>query len=246
MIFEAIQHILTPAGKEVKALGYVREAIAIEARYKRCRTAWASHLEKCHQHIITAAERRAPNSTIMIIGSGALHDVPMAALSAYNLNLVDIVHLPKVRRRYRNDPNVTFLEQDVTGLALPMYQNGTALGMPPSLPKADLVISLNILSQLPLNLIKYAEKHSIPLPDGFARSVMTDHLALLKTIAPHALIIGDRERHYKKGETLVEIETALPDIDLPEPMETWPWHIAPEGELDKDISLIHQVGCWPL
>ena len=244
MIFEAIQHILTPARKEVKALGYVREAIAIEARYKRCRTAWTAHLEKCHHHIITATERLAPNATIMIIGSGALHDVPMATLSAYNLILVDIVHLPKVRRRHRNYPKVQFMEQDITGLVQPMHQSGVISGELPSLPKADLVISLNILSQLPLNLIKYAQKRSIPLPDDFARLVMTDHLILLKTIAPHVLIIGDMERHYKRDITLVETEFALPDIGLPAPNETWPWHIAPKGELDKDISLTHQVGCW--
>ncbi|PCJ44359.1 MAG: hypothetical protein COA81_01790 [Alphaproteobacteria bacterium] len=244
MIFEAIQHILTPARKEVKALGYVREAIAIEARYKRCHAAWATHLKKCHHHIMTAAEGLAPNATIMIVGSGALHDVPMADLSAYNLILVDIIHLPKVRRRYRNDPKVQFMEQDVTRLVQPMHQSGASSGMPPPLPRADLVISLNILSQLPLNLTKYAQKRSIPLPDDFARSVMVDHLILLKTIAPHVLIIGDMERHYKKDTLLVETEFALPDIGLPAPNETWPWHIAPKGELDKDISLTHQVGCW--
>ncbi|VAV89830.1 hypothetical protein MNBD_ALPHA02-1839 [hydrothermal vent metagenome] len=246
MIFEAIQHILTPARKEVKALGYVREAIAIEARYTRCRTAWAAHLKKCHHHIMAAAERLAPNSTVMIIGSGALHDVPMAALSAYSLILVDIVHLPKVRRYYRNDPKIHFMEQDITGLVQPMHQNGAVSGELPSLPKADLVISLNILSQLPLNLIKYARKQSTPLPNDFARSVMAGHLILLKTIAPHVLIIGDMERHYKKDTMLVETEFALPDIGLPAPSETWPWHIAPKGELDKDISLTHQVGCWLL
>ena len=247
MIFEAIQHLLIPAPKEVKALGYLREAIAIEARYARCHTAWADHLKKCQQHILAAAERLEPGSTIMIVGSGALHDVPVADLRAHSLILVDIVHLPKIRKRFQNTPDVRLIEQDVTGLVRPLfYRKESKAEAVDSLPKADLVISLNILSQLPLNLIKYAGKHHIPLPDDFAGQVMVAHLGMLKTLAPHALIIGDVARCYYQGGELVDKETAVPDLNLPTPQDHWDWHIAPKGELDRDISLTHNVACWQI
>jgi hypothetical protein len=41
MIFEAIQHFITPAPEHIKKMGYLREAIAIEARAKRCKNAVA-------------------------------------------------------------------------------------------------------------------------------------------------------------------------------------------------------------
>lgn len=250
MIFEAIRHFLTPAQPETKALGYVREAIAIDARYKRCREAWADHLDKCRHHILAAVNSLPPDSTIMIIGSGALHDVPMADLieQGHALILVDIIHLPHIRRVYKN--RALLIEQDVTGWVRPLFQKRPISESKDSLPQADLVISLNILSQLPLNLIKYAENHHIPLPDNFARAIMGDHLKLLKSTAPQALVIGDLERCYKKGNELLEKETALPDNDLPAPKDTWDWNIAPKGELatlwGREISLIHHVACWQI
>lgn len=246
MIFEAFQHFLTPASKEAKALGYVREAIAIEARYKRCHSAWACHLEKCRQHILSAAHSLAPNSTIMIIGSGALHDVPMTDLleSGHQLILVDIVHLAKIRKACQK--RVQMIEQDVTGWVRPLFHKKSVPEINPALPKADLVISLNILSQLPLNLIEYAKRHHISLPDNFAKDIGAAHLAMLTAIAPEALIISDLERYYKKADELLEKESALPELNLPAPIDTWDWHIAPKGELDKDISLTHHVACWHL
>jgi len=247
MIFEALQHLLIPAPKEVKALGYLREAIAIEARYARCHTAWATHLNKCQQHILTAAEGLEPGSTVMIIGSGALHDVPVADLRAHSLILVDIVHLPKIRKRFQNRPDVQLIEQDVTGLVRSLFFAKEAKPeVVDNLLKVDLVISLNILSQLPLNLIKYAGKHHIPLPDDFAGQVMAAHLGMLKTLAPHALIIGDVARCYYQGDDLLDKEVAVPDLNLPIPDDQWDWHIAPKGELDRDISLIHHVACWQI
>lgn len=244
MIFEAIQHFITPAIREVKALGYVREAIAIEARYKRCRAAWTDHLGKCQQHIMAAAGSLPANSTIMIIGSGAAHDVPMEELLAlsHSLILVDIVHLPKIRKRYKN--SVQFIEQDVTGWVGPLFHNSSTGDVPGCLPKADMVISLNILSQLPLNLIKYAHRHKISLPDNFAHNIMADHLKLLTDIAPQTLIISDIERHYMKDNVIIEKEAALSQCELGKPSDTWDWHICPKGELDRDISLIHHVAFW--
>ncbi|PCI32072.1 MAG: hypothetical protein COB54_08485 [Alphaproteobacteria bacterium] len=249
MILEALQHFLTPARREVKALGYVREAIAIDARYNRCRADWADHLDNCRQQILITSARLTPGSTVMIIGSGALHDVPVAGVldQGHSLILVDIVHLPKVRRRYRTNPRIRFIEQDVTGLVRPLFDR--CLSAPDSqsdLPKADLVISLNILSQLPISLISYAKKHKITLRDNFSQTLMASHLKLLASLAPTALIISDLERRYLKGEQVVDTEDALAGCDLGTPVASWDWHIAPRGELDRVLSLIHHVACWQI
>ncbi len=244
MIVEAIQHFLTPSPREVKALGYVREAIAIEARFARCHDAWTDHLDKCKYHILAAANLLAPKSTIMIIGSGALHDVPMADLIdlEHALILVDIVHLPKIQKKYKKQ--IQLIEQDVTGWVRPLYHNNPYPETACRLPKADLVISLNILSQLPLNLLNYAEKNHIPLPNDFMKNITDSHLKLLKSVAPQSLIISDIERCYNRGGELLERESVFAEIDLPTPKDSWDWLIAPKGELDRDAYLIHHVACW--
>ncbi|MCF6215392.1 MAG: hypothetical protein L3J58_04365 [Emcibacter sp.] len=256
MILEALHHFLTPAAKEIKTLGFVRESIAIEARYKRCRHAWKGHLDKCQQHILTAASDLKEKATIMIIGSGALHDAPVdeLLLLGHRIVLVDIVHLAKIRRKYTQNDQITFLEQDVTGLIKPLFdwQEGARSPMATEvrnkLAKIDLVISLNILSQLPINLIKYAARQNIPLPNDFENILLGNHLDLLHNLAPKHLIISDLERQYWVDGETAKRETALPKNicqRLQKPCDTWDWHIAPKGELDKDISLLHKVACWP-
>jgi len=256
MILEALQHFLTPAAKEIKALGFVRESIAIEARYKRCRRAWAGHLDKCQQHILAAAADLKEKATIMIIGSGALHDAPVDELFllGHRIILVDIVHLAKVRREYAQNDRIIFLEHDVTGLIKPLFDwqeaapSLTAVKARNKLPGVDLVISLNILSQLPIKLIKYAARRNIPLPNDFENILMDSHLDLLSDLAPKQLIISDLERQYWADGDTAQRDPALPkDISqrLKKPRDTWDWHIAPKGELDKNISLLHKVACWP-
>ncbi len=248
MIIETIQHILTPARQEVKALGYVREAIAINARYNRCHTAWASHLARCHQNILAATEKLAQGSTLMIIGSGALHDAPMDDLLSANfrLILVDILHLPKVRKKYNNKNQVQFIDCDVTGLTRNLYQKKIISKVHFDLPKSDLVISLNILSQLPLNLKKYAKKNHIPLPENFTQNIMTDHVRHLRTLAPKILLISDLESEPEMAEALLNGKPIIFDTEMPSPHDKWHWIIAPKGELNKDFSISHYVGCWKI
>ena len=183
----------------------------------------------------------------MIIGSGALHDVPVSDLldQGHSLILVDIVHLPKVRRRYRYTPRIQFIEQDVTGLVQPLFDRRLSVAEPQNdLPQVDMVVSLNILSQLPLSLVSYAKKYRISLSDNFNRDIMAGHLKLLAALAPTVLIISDVERRYLEGEQVVDTEDALSGCDLGPPVARWDWHIAPKGELDPVLSLVHHVACW--
>ena len=254
MILEALQHLFTPAPAEVRALGYLRETIAIEARFRRCRADWAGHLEQCKDIIRQSVSELAPGSTILIIGSGSLHDVPLDEILNQNHHviLLDILHPPKIRRKYGTHPRITILSRDVTGLARPLYDGGGITktlikDAAPALPEADLVISLNLLSQLPINLVAYARKRHLPLPAHFAQDVMTTHLSQLSHAAENCLLICDLERQYLAENRVKERENALPDPlsrKLGPPDQCWDWHLSPKGELDPHITLQHRVACW--
>lgn len=240
MILEALRHFLTPAPPAVKKMGYVREAIAIEARYKRCRSAWAPHLENCKAEILKAVASLQKGDRVMILGSGALHDVPVAEILAQELDLicVDIVHLPHMRRQYKE---LTFIEKDITELVEPLYKAGS---LPNSYDveweiEAELVISLNLLSQLPLCLVDYAEKQNRALPDDFAEQVAQAHLDWLKNLKTPVLLICDRERYYYEGEQQVACEQTAQGPGKPQ--MSWLWDVAPKGEAGKNISIQHRV-----
>jgi len=250
MILEAIQHFLHPAPKYLKAMGYVRESIAIEARYRRCRNAWANHLTICQQLILEAVSKLPPKSSVMVLGSGGCHDVPLNSLleMGHQLICVDIVHLPRLQKTY---PDVQFIHKDLTGLTKDLYdRRPLTTTFDWSLKeKPDLVISLNLLSQLPLSLIHYAEKHNMPLDEEFAEQVMADHLDWLDGLDTSILLISDITRHYQQQDHMLENEPALLQTiaeKLGHPQKQWTWHLAPKGEVDPDISIHHTVGSWIL
>ena len=251
MIVEAIQHLLTPAPEYIKKMGYVREAIAIEARHKRCEKKWQPHLDKCKSLILKEAEKLTPGSNIMILGSGGLHDVPVKELleREHNITCVDIVHLPQIMKANRN---LTFLNRDVTGLIEPVYKavnQGTRVQADPEwelLQTPDLIISLNLLSQLTMKLVDYADHYGEDLGIQFSDNALKAHVSWLKKQATKKLLISDITRDYFQGRSLLETVSALPKLDLHDPTETWVWDIAPKGEADQKISIKHNVGAWCL
>mgnify|MGYP000215194804 FL=1 len=251
MIIEALQHLFTPAPKHIKEMGYLREAIAIEARYKRCASAWRPHLEKCKSLILEQAEKLPRNSDIMVLGSGGFHDVPIKRLQdmGHQITCVDIVHLPKIKKRY---PKIVFDERDVTGLNEGLYnavKSGTRV-MPAEewelLKTPDLIVSLNLLSQLALKMIAFAEEHENELGLLFQDNVLKSHVDWLLKQDTNILLISDICREYHQGNQMIESVPSLPKLDLPSPSDTWNWNIAPIGEADKEISVLHQVGAWKI
>jgi hypothetical protein len=247
MVREALQHLLTSAPKHIKKMGYVKESIAIEARAKRCEKSWAPHLAACKKQILVATTELAPGSSIMILGSGGLHDVPMAALSPFKVTCVDIVHLPQTIKQY---PDVEFINKDVTGVIEPLYnavKNKNTFFPDPDwilAKRPDLIISLNILSQLALKPVSFSERHNHELGAFFHDNILKAHVNWLKRQKTKVLMISDINRDYFQGEKIIETEAAIPELDLGAPQDTWNWDVAPKGEVDKKINIRHVVGAW--
>ncbi len=251
MIIEAVQHFPFNAPKHLKSLGYVRETIAIEARAKRCGDAWKPHLDKCKSLIVKQAEKLPSKSSIMILVTGGIHDVPILRLleMGHLITCVDLFHLPRIKKPYRS---VNFVERDVTGLNENLFNavnSGTRV-LPAEewefIKTPDLIVSLNLLSQLALKMVSYAEEYDHDLGILFQDNVIKDHVAWLQKQDTNILLISDIHRDYYQGKTLLESTASLPQLPLEEPSETWQWHIAPTGEADKEISIVHQVGAWEI
>lgn len=249
MIVETVQHFLTPAPKHIKEMGYVKEAIAIDARHKRCADDWKPHLTKCKSLILAQVDKLASNSNIMILGSGALHDVPVEALisSGHTVTCVDIIHLPRVLKANKG---LTFISRDVTGTIEPLYNSighdGRFLRDPEweLLEKPDLIVSLNLLSQLAMKMVEYAETHGEELGIQFADNILKEHVNWIRKQNTNSLLISDISRDYCHDGALLETVAALPDLGLGDPEQTWTWNIAPTGEADAEISISHNIGAW--
>ena len=162
-----------------------------------------------------------------------------------------------MKDKAEQDDTLSLMVHDVTGMVTPMQDwitsNQTA---PPSIPPVDfgiasmgiapdVIISLNLLSQLPLRFLDKAEEKNRPLDaEAFSHDVMMAHIAGLKSFKGPSLMMADVEHQYfNKTETLETI-AALPKAFTTPPQKTWEWNIAPIGEADPSIGIRHTVGAW--
>ncbi len=80
MLAEWFRHLTTPCPRPLRDMGYLKELIAMDARHRRCREAWVSHLEACKNVILDAAldvTRGVPRRKAVVLGSGLLLDIPI-------------------------------------------------------------------------------------------------------------------------------------------------------------------------
>jgi hypothetical protein len=256
MIPQAIEYLATPCSRPLRGMGYLRELMAIRGRAWRCWNAWKPHLEKSKSIIRTAVEHCSQRRKAVILGSGMLYDVPVDELSAAfrEVLLVDIVHplknwLPGFRHK-----NLRRVTADVTGTAEEVYRiaklSGTILPRTePSLflddPEVDLVVSLNLLSQLPVIPTTYLERVGAHSPDAiqaFARHLITSHLAYLQRFECTVALITDVEKlTLNHAGTMIGKTSLLRGVELPGIGETWIWQLAPRPEADADYSYYRRV-----
>ncbi len=276
MIIEALKYAFhyVSCPEYVRKLGLLSDLVGIESRFSRCKKQWQPHLDNSKQTILDTALAMKKRDRVLVLGAGSLHDLPLRELSGLfaEVHLVDIFFLQGTINEIKGYPNVDFHEVDVTGVLREAVGVVSKLGidglaelrmLSKSVSKHflddefDLVISLNLLSQLPHGIKKLCEElkiESLVLNDFYA-SLILNHLVYLRTFAlrgARVLLISDTEKMvYDAARELKACESSLEGLDETifmgwEAAADWVWDLAPLGELEKDYSLKLQVEAYRL
>lgn len=254
MLAEWFKHLTTPCPAPFKAMGYLKELIAMEARHRRRGDAWAPHLRECRD-LINKACQGIGHRKVSVLGSGLLLDIPLRMLADTfeEVVLVDIVHMPAVQQRVQGISNVILVTADVAGIAEATWKhaNQGRTGALPS-PQADtgpytdsdLVVSANLLTQLPLlpiGLIQdKAPAYSEDQIKAFARHIVENHLEFLTALPGRVCLMTETERVIFGGpggdEVIREIDPLF-GAAIPTSGRKWTWDIAPRPEINRHIDL---------
>lgn len=244
MIFELYQWLRTPCSPLARRLGYLGEAIAVEARHRRHRSAWEPHLAACRAIIGRAADACGHRRRVAVLGSGALLDIPLDDLAAkfQQVELIDMVHPRRARQRARLFPNVTLREADLTGLAARLLPGGRPPRPGPPIALSDdtdLVVSANLLSQLAVlpgawllkrRRIGEAERLSL------SRDLLAAHLDWLASVPAQVCLVTEVERAYfDPSGARVQGWDALFGLPLPPAEAVWAWDIGRGGETAESL-----------
>ncbi|MGH1574655.1 hypothetical protein ACRAWG_33390 [Methylobacterium sp. P31] len=235
--------LFNPAPLRLRRVGYVRQSGLLHARSRRCRAAWAPHLAQARSVVAAAAEATGRRGHAVVLGSGLLDDVPLAILARLfdRVSLVDAVHPWPTRLATRRHSNVRLVTAEIsTGLA----GDWEAL-----CADADLIVSANLLSQLPIVPIDAYEARGSEAPPQLGRHLIEAHLASLDMFAGRAervcLITDTVQREEDRAGRVTNSLDLMFGVALPPPETAWDWEIAPIGEVDRQHRLIHRVHAYP-
>lgn len=225
-----------------RILGQDREAVSIDARHRRCRAAWETHLAATRALILEAAAAVPEGGTALILGSGACLDVPVAELAARfeSVVLVDAHHPRRARRIAREHPGVRLVEADATGLARLAREAARGRArLPDPVPPPDPVpgiapaftASVNLASQLPIPFYGLlGEGIAEEARQAFYQGLIRAHLDWLAGLPGRVCLACDTVWERVDGERSLERRDALEGLGLPPPDRTWIWSIAPRPE----------------
>ncbi|MFE1599618.1 hypothetical protein [Methylobacterium sp. ID0610] len=245
MLLELFHYVVTPAPRAHRRLGYLRDTISLGSRAGRCRRAWAPHLAATRDTIRAAIAGCAGRGTAVVLGSGYCHDVPLADLAAAfrRVVLVDAVHPWATRLRARRHPNVALLTADLSG-SLDLLL-GRAADLGPGLPPVcaaegtDLVVSVNLLSQLP---ILPGERRGGAAAADLGRRIVGRHLAELAALRARICLVTDVEAIMEdRGGRVTDRLDLLHGHDPGAPDRHWAWDLAPFGEAARHHRIRHRV-----
>lgn len=260
MLREIFTWLRTPCPPAARRLGHLAAAIGLESRARRCRAAWAAHIEHCHAAVRQSLSHCGQHRTALVLGSGLALEYPLAELSARfaRVILADIVHLPALRRQAKRYPNVELAYCDLTGLAaalveLPRGSGAAAIeALPtasrlPAVDDVDWVVSCNLLSQLPLLPVAWLA-HRSPQVDTdtleqWGRRLMRRHLDDLAACGGERCLIADAEQTTRdRHGRLLERADIGKVLDLERrAYASWSWPVAPPGELADGLTAEHRV-----
>lgn len=233
------------SGANARANAYRGELKGIIARHRRHSAAWAPHLAESKGIVRDAIAQCRGRNRAVVLGSGPLLDVPLDDLLAAfkEVVLVDIVHPMPVRLRGLLSRQLHVLAADLTGIGAQPLSTERRYD-PPALPQADLVVSLNLMSQLPIVPLNLMERQGVSEADQdkFAKRLVMAHYKWLRAQAGQICLVTDVERiaYNLDGEAIMRFDP-LYGLKLPDGGTEWEWRMAPVGEIAKDGSLHHRV-----
>jgi hypothetical protein len=241
IVLDWLEQLLVPCPHWLREMGYVRELIGIRRRHRRWRWAWEPHCERSRNVIRAAVQRCPQRRKAVVLGSGFLHDVPVGELSASfrEVILVDVLHPLATRWCTHGLKNVLLLAEDVSGSVegvwLAVEQRTPLPAATPCLfvddAEVDLVVSLNLLSQLPCLPEQYllqARTHPAEEIAAWCRAVVQAHLDYLRRLPGVVALIADvQSRTISASGTEVGRRSTLYGVDFPWEGERWIWPLVP-------------------
>lgn len=246
MLAEWLTHLTTPCPSRFRRMGYLREAVALAARERRCRNDWGAHRESCKATMRETMDLCSGRVRAVVMGAGLLNELPLADLSAKfdEVVLIDVVQLRAARKKAEAYGNIRFHREDVTGL-LAAVEKGRPLPRPrvqgPALAEnADFVASVGLMLQLPLLPIEYAQT-GVPEAEAFAHDLIAAHLDWLRRLSAPVCLITDTERLFCRDGLRIGCEDALAGVAPPELAREWMWDIAPAPEALANVDLRFRV-----
>ena len=249
MFAELWQYVwLRPKLPYVKAMGFAKESIAMQSRAKRCAQQWQSHYQHCQRAITDFVQQQSSHQHIMVMGAGSTQDIPLEYLSQtyQKVTLVDLVFLPAARKRCRAWENIELLEYDVTQSLHGIWLGSNEVKPPnQSMISADIdaVISLNLVTQLPLLPLKWLRAHyslSDAESEVLAQSLIQNHLNFLRRCRSALLIADVLGQSLEDGKVVDEYDPWW-GIDVPHSPSQWTWEIIPDGEVRRHYQQRHRV-----
>ena len=255
MILEALEWIITPSSLLARRSGLLAGQIAIRHRAQRCRALWHSHLTATRQAIRHCLEnKQKPINTLMVMGSGHLHDCALDDLLHFadQIVLVDIAHpIEMYWHKYRHKGRLQLVTRDLSFTLQKALRGKTTIDAPDPafaalVSQCDLVISLNLLSQLPIGAHDLWSTQGLAEAtiDTLAGQIVQAHRDLL-ALAPHHLLITDkvvRVRGIENGaERIGGWQDLLYGVNLPKGGQDWLWTIASPQERGDDYWEERQV-----
>lgn len=256
MLRDLAELVLNPYPWHLAPMGYLRETRLIAHHARRLEHAWHPHLNATRQLVTESVDLCTARKTVVVVGSGTLLDVPLDSLSTgfEQVILLDIFHSQATRRAVRPYSNVTLMACDVSGLVHQVYRAARRRDVdplprskPPTLAGApvDLIVSLNVVSQLALIPTSFLKGHCPGIPavqlSAFSRDLIDAHLAWLTQSARQVCLVTDVRRIETPLAGPATTKDILEGRPLPPPDGEWLWHIAPIGRIYRQRSAVHHV-----
>lgn len=235
---------------------HLAQSISLIARENRCKGHWRAHREASKEIIISSLNQAKHFDSIIIFGPGPLHEIPIdiIALKFKKVVLVDVVHLIETKLKLKRYKNIEFITHDVSEIedkiALEIKNNKKLLNKIPTAfinQNWGLVISSNLMSQIPLHFEEFIQKKypslfSANALDNFFKQLSSDHLSYLLSFNSPALLITDTQTEfYDLKQKIFQTDLNYEHLTLPPPITSWYWDIAPIPEFQKDVGIKMKV-----